>query len=100
MPRNTRIALTGAFYQVINRENKRTRIFKHRPDLEKYLTILAYYKTRYSFYLYGYVLMGNHVHLLIETEDVHLSKILQGINQSYTMYFNRKYGSWNYTYCL
>ena len=33
---------------------------------------------------------SNHVHLLIETQKTPLSKILQGINQSYTMYFNRK----------
>jgi hypothetical protein len=35
--------------------------------------------------------MKNHVHLLVETRDTPLSKILQGINQTYTLYFNRKY---------
>jgi putative transposase len=35
--------------------------------------------------------MGNHIHLLLETRDVPLSRIMQGINQSYTLYFNRKY---------
>ncbi len=35
--------------------------------------------------------MSNHIHLLIETRDVLLSKTMQGINQRYTMYFNRKY---------
>jgi putative transposase len=35
--------------------------------------------------------MSNHVHLLIETKDIPLSKILQGVNQRYTMYYNRKY---------
>jgi hypothetical protein len=35
--------------------------------------------------------MSNHLHLLIETKDVPLSKILQGINQRYTMYYNRRY---------
>src|SRR4030042_6519741 len=34
--------------------------------------------------------MKNHVHLLIETRERPRSKILQGINQRYTMYFNRK----------
>ncbi|MBI5026212.1 MAG: transposase, partial [Nitrospirae bacterium] len=42
---------------------------------------------------YVYVLMNNHVHLLIETRKTPLSKILQGINQSYTVYFNRKYNT-------
>jgi transcriptional regulator with XRE-family HTH domain len=35
--------------------------------------------------------MGNHVHLLIETGETPLSKVLQGINQSFTLYFNRRY---------
>ena len=35
--------------------------------------------------------MSNHVHLLLETGETPLSKILQGVNQSYTMYFNRPY---------
>ena len=35
--------------------------------------------------------MNNHVHLLVETQEIPLSKILQGINQSYTMYFNKRY---------
>ena len=35
--------------------------------------------------------MSNHVHLLIETGDIPLSKIKQGVNQTYTIYFNRKY---------
>jgi len=35
--------------------------------------------------------MPNHVHLLVETAHVPLSRILQGLNQRYTMYFNRKY---------
>lgn len=35
--------------------------------------------------------MNNHVHLLIEMQKIPPSKILQGINQSFTAYFNKKY---------
>ena len=35
--------------------------------------------------------MGNHVHILIETKDTPPSRVFQGINQTYTAYFNRKY---------
>lgn len=55
--------------------------------------LLARYKARYGFRLYAYALMGNHVHLLIEMGPAPLSKILQGLTQSYTLYFNRKYGT-------
>jgi hypothetical protein len=33
--------------------------------------------------------MGKHVHLLIATDETPLYNSLQGINQSYTPYFNR-----------
>jgi hypothetical protein len=35
--------------------------------------------------------MSNHIHLLLETGDTPLSKIMQGFLQSYTQYYNRKY---------
>ena len=42
--------------------------------------------------------MGNHIHLLVETGPAPLSKILQGITQSYTLYFNRKYGTFGHLF--
>jgi REP element-mobilizing transposase RayT len=91
MARRPRIEYNGAFYHVITRGNQRQQIFKEIPDFQNYLNLLSAYKQRYRFQLYAYVLMDNHVHLLIETKEIALSKILQGINQSYTMYFNKKY---------
>jgi putative transposase len=91
MPRKPRIEYSGAFYHVITRGNQKQKIFKDQQDYEKYLQLVASYKQRQHFHLYAYVLMSNHIHLLIETQDVPLSKILQGINQSYTMHFNRKH---------
>ncbi|HEC98726.1 MAG TPA: hypothetical protein ENI58_11370 [Nitrospirae bacterium] len=91
MARKARIEFEGALYHVITRGNQRQKIFKDKYDLLKYLEILADYKKRYNYYLYAYILLNNHIHLLIETRETPLSKILQGINQRYTMYFNRKY---------
>lgn len=91
MARKPRIDYEGAFYHVIVRGNQRQRIFKDATDYQKYLQFLSTYKQRYRFFIYSYMLMSNHVHLLIEVQSNPLSKILQGINQSYTMYFNRRY---------
>ena len=91
MARKARIEFDGAFYHVITRGNQRQKIFKDESDFKKYLEILSKYKRQYKYSLYAFVLMNNHVHLLIETRETPLSKILQGINQSYTMYSNRKY---------
>ena len=91
MPRKPRIEFEGAFYHVITRGNQRQKIFKSPADYQKYLQLLTIYKNRYHCSIYAYILMGNHVHILIETKDTPLSKVFQGINQSYTVYFNKKY---------
>ena len=89
MPRKPRIEFEGAFYHVITRGNQKQKIFKDTTDYQKFIQFLTIYKNRYYYSLYAYVLMSNHVHLLIETRETPLSKILQGINQSYTMYYNK-----------
>jgi len=91
MPRKPRIEFAGAFYHVIVRGNQKQRVFKDAADFQKYLLTLTVYKNRAGCRIYAYVLMNNHVHLLVETQDVPLSKVMQGVNQTYTMYFNRKY---------
>src|SRR3990172_11653176 len=91
MARKPRIEFEGAFCHVITRGNQRQKVFKDKDDFLKYLEILSNYKIRYKYSLFAYMLMSNHVHLLVETQETPLSKILQGINQSYTMYFNRRY---------
>ena len=91
MARKPRIQFEGAFYHVITRGNQRQKVFRDNEDFQKYLDILSRYKDLYKYLLYAYVLMNNHLHLLIETRETPLSKILQGISQSYTAYFNRRY---------
>jgi len=91
MPRKPRIEFSGAFYHVIVRGNQKQRVFKDATDYQKYLLTLTVYKNRTGCRIYAYVLMNNHVHLLIETAEIPLSKAMQGVNQTYTMYFNRKY---------
>jgi REP element-mobilizing transposase RayT len=93
MARKPRIHYEGAFYHVITRGNQRQKIFKDEEDYRQYLAIVSRYKDLYKFRLYAYVLMNNHVHLLMETGETPLSKILQGINQSYTVRFNRRYNT-------
>ena len=91
MLRKPRIEFEGAFYHVITRGNQKQKIFKDASDYQKFIQFLTIYKNRYHYSLYAYVLMSNHIHLLIETRETPLSKVLQGINQSYTMHYNKTY---------
>jgi REP element-mobilizing transposase RayT len=49
-----------------------------------------HYRQRYGFRLFACILMSNHVHLLLETKSMPLSKIMQGIQFRYTQSFNRR----------
>lgn len=91
MARKPRVYFSGALYHVLSRGNQRQTIFRADTDRRRYLELLEHYRKRYQFQLRAYVLMKNHVHLLIEVGKHPLAKIMQGLQQSYALYFNRKY---------
>ncbi|MDI6891802.1 MAG: transposase [Actinomycetota bacterium] len=92
MPRKPRIDLSGQLYHVTVRGNNKEDIFIDKSDRDVYCKYLRKAKEKYCFFLYCYVLMNNHVHLLLRpTEKGAVSKIMQSINTGYTMYFNYKY---------
>jgi REP-associated tyrosine transposase len=85
------VEYAGAFYHVICRGNQRQVIFRSDADRKYYLERLEQYRQRYGFRVYAYVLMSNHVHLLVQTAAVPLSRIMQGLQLKYTRYYNTKY---------
>jgi len=91
MARKPRIEYEGAFYHVITRGNRKEPIFLDDDDKNQFLNRVKEYKNRYDFILYAFVLMDNHLHLLIETKKIRLSKIMQGLLQAHTQWHNRKY---------
>ncbi len=92
MARKLRVHYPGAVYHVIARGNNQEYILATDSDKNHYIELIKKYKKRFAFYLYGYVLMDNHVHLLLEVGEQPLSKIMQGIQQSYTQWYNHLYG--------
>lgn len=91
MSRKARIKNESYKYHIMCRSISEVKLFKDNQDKEKYMDILKRYKDKFLFKLYDYCLMGNHVHLMICPNGADLSKIMQGINLSYVLYFNRKY---------
>jgi REP element-mobilizing transposase RayT len=91
MARKPRIEFPGALYHVIARGNQRRRTFFNPEDYENYLSRLWSYHEKFHFTLYAHCLMPNHIHLLIESAEVPLSKIMQAIQFSYTQSFNRRH---------
>ncbi len=92
MARPPRIEFYGALYHIIVRGNRKQDIFQDKQDRLHYLNLMEHYKKERDFRLYAYVLMTNHIHLLIETRETPISRIMQLLNFTYTRYFNKKYG--------
>lgn len=91
MARKPRIHFPGALYHVIARGNRQQPIFLDENDCELYLYLLREYKKRFSFLLYAYVLMENHLHLLMEVEEIPLSRIMHDLQFRYTRKFNGRH---------
>lgn len=91
MARKPRLEFPGAFYHVIARGNRRATIFHEDADWIAYLDRLERYRHRDGVTLHAYVLMTNHVHLLLETGDRPLSRTMQTLQFTYSQYYNRRY---------
>jgi putative transposase len=91
MARKPRTWFPGMMYHITNRGNKKAAIFYDKEDHQKYLTYVAEAKALYPFTLHSYCLMYNHIHLLLETHDQHISHIMKYINTYYAIYFNKRH---------
>ena len=91
MARRPRVFAPGLLYHVIVRGNQRRKTFRSDEDYKAYLDQLEKYRAKFRVRIYAYCLMPNHVHLLLETASTPLAKFMQGLQQSYTQYFNRSH---------
>jgi len=92
MARPLRLEYPGGVYHVMARGNERRAVFRDDRDRELYLGRLEHYRARFDFRVHAYCLMTNHVHLAIETGKAPLSRIMLGLQGSYTQAFNRRHG--------
>jgi REP element-mobilizing transposase RayT len=92
MARRPRLFAAGVLYHVIVRGNQRQKTFTAESDYQGYIERLARYRKKYDYVLHAYCLMPNHVHLLVESSEQPLAKFMQGLQQSYSQYFNKRHG--------
>jgi putative transposase len=88
MARPLRIQYPGAVYHVTCRGNERRKIFLDDDDRRRFLAVLAESLTIYQVVLYGYVMMSNHFHMIVQTVRANLSEFMRRFNICYTGWFN------------
>nr|WP_296094992.1 transposase [uncultured Dorea sp.] len=92
MGRKSREWYPGAIYHLMERGIRRMEIFREEMDYEIFLLILKKIAENYRMKVHAYCLMTNHIHLLLETTDYEIGKIMQKIAGDYARTYNRKYG--------
>ena len=92
MARAWRIERAGGRYHVTARGNERKPIYRDESDREHFLELLAESTERFGLRVHAYVLMDNHYHVLVETPEANLSRAMQWVNVSYSLWFNRRHG--------
>ena len=68
MPRRARLSLPGIPWHIIQRGNNRSACFYAGDDYHLYLDTLKEQALKFECKVHAYVLMTNHVHLLITPE--------------------------------
>ena len=92
MARPLRIERPGGRFHITARGNERKLIYRQDSDRAHFLELLAETADRFGIRIHAYVLMGNHYHLLVETPETNLSRAMQWLNVSYSIWFNRRHG--------
>lgn len=98
MPRKAREKSSLSCYHIIARGNNKQDIFYDTKDKIKFMKELAKTKEKYQYDLYAYVLMPNHIHLIIKEEKQPISKVMKSLLSSYAQYINKKYERIGYVF--
>ena len=69
MPRRARLNLAGVPWHIIQRGNNRSKCFFAEADYRFYLDSLCALAGQFHCAVHAYVLMTNHVHLLLSPEQ-------------------------------
>ena len=91
MPRTARRINESNIYHVMLRGVNRQNIFEEDADRYHFMSVLALCKKISGFRLHAFVLMSNHIHLLIEPHEEALDMIFKRIGTRYAVWYNRKY---------
>ena len=92
MPRRPRVILPEVLLHVIQRGNNRQACFFADEDYRFYLEWLAEYAAKSGCLIHAYVLMTNHVHLLVSGKSASsVAGLMKALGQRYVQYVNRMY---------
>lgn len=92
MSRKDTVIYEGAIYHIYQRGNNKEFIFKNNNIKSFILKYLKEYNKKFDYELLAYVIMDNHYHFLIKTNEAPISTIMFFINNLLGKHVNGKLG--------
>lgn len=91
MPRKKRIALANFPHHIVQRGHNRKNVFRTDKDRLKYLETLQEFRLALGLKVYGYCLMTNHVHLIVDpgSQAENVSFLMKRLAGRHTRRINR-----------
>jgi putative transposase len=96
MARPHRPLLPGATYHLTDRGNRGQIVFVDDRDRRAFLSLFRRISRELGWLVYGWCLLGNHYHLLVQTPEPNLHVGMQRLNGGYVQRFHRRHGTRNH----
>lgn len=91
MARKSRYHCPGGFYHVIMRGNNGQKIFFSDEDRSRLCLFIQEICERFDCLVHGFCFMSNHIHVILQVFEKHISDAVQNLAFRYTRYINSKY---------
>ena len=91
MARSARKKSESNIYHVMLRGINRQQIFMDEEDYRHFMKVMEQCRELSLFRLYAYCLMGNHVHILLQTDGEPLEQVMKRIGTRFVVWYNQKY---------
>ncbi len=92
MPRTARAIVGGHCYHVLNRANKKARVFHERADYEQFCALICRAQARLQLPILAACLMPNHVHIVVRPVGAQdLARWMHWVFTTHVRWYHAKY---------
>jgi len=96
--RRARLTYKGAYHHVMNRGIKGENIFGDKRAKAYFLSILDEKSEKQRIRIFGYCIMRNHYHIVLQNSSGKLSEFMKQLNGQYGIYYRKRMGGKGYVF--
>lgn len=94
-----KICFEGAIGHITQRASGKEPLFVEESDYLYMLHLIKEISAKFKLHILSFVLMLNHIHLLIKFKEADMSSYMKNLFEKYAIYFNNKYERKGHLFC-